>query len=133
MNNKQILENAPDLYEFKGTSIFTKDGHTMFYEDVAKDLNSMNRTIVQLQERNAELVNRVQILELQLGHSVLEDDIDDIRADAVMEFAKMLREKAKGIPLGAENPSKGASTYNWQIYYADVAENCSDKMRKGKI
>lgn len=60
----------------------------------------------------------------------LESQQSEVAARAVEGFASDLRERAKLIPLGAECKSKGASTYNWQMFYSEVAENYANQLRE---
>ena len=54
----------------------------------------------------------------------------EIKAQAVDGFSSELKDRARRIPLGAEHEGHGKSTYNWQMFYAGVAENYANQIRQ---
>lgn len=113
---------------------------------------SYAKTIEQLQGENDTLAARVARLE-QIAYDFVEytgyrQDADtcryvaqvlnespaqscaEIEAAAVDNFAQALCQKAKELPAQHEAPSRGQSTYNWQMHYVRVARCYASQLRQ---
>jgi len=56
--------------------------------------------------------------------------LNEIKAQAIAEYAESLAEEAKSFSLGDECKSKGSSWYNWQKYFSSRADRYAYKLRQ---